>query len=499
MSELDDHDLLAQYARENSQTAFTALVSRYLNLVYSVALRKTSDAGAAEEITQAVFIILAKKAGGMSRRVVLSGWLYHTTRLTAANYVRSEIRRQKREQEAFMQIDDAETWRNIAPVLEDAMARLGAKDRDAVVLRFFENKSLREVGLAMGASEDAAKMRVNRALARLRKIFGKRGLTLSGAAIAGAVSAHSVQAAPVALAKTISTVAVAQGAAASGSTLALVKGGLKLMAWTKMQTAVVTTAVVLLAAGTASVTVKEIQVHHQMFAWEKANANTSDMYAAEAQVTIVPTRFPAADGSGGGDGGRGSIGISVPITSVIQAAYGKDKLRTVFDTDLPAGKYDYLAKLVGPRRPHENLPINPGWREALQGEIARQFGLQGRTEMRSTDVLILRPTPGGVRNFKESHHMPNGRAIEITLGGDMKFFEQAANTVIQGLEKRFKIPIVDQIGLTGSYDYSIEWNDPDPQHPNLDSSKTALRDQLGLELVPSNMPIEMLVVDKVRP
>jgi uncharacterized protein (TIGR03435 family) len=81
----------------------------------------------------------------------------------------------------------------------------------------------------------------------------------------------------------------------------------------------------------------------------------------------------------------------------------------------------------------------------------------------------------------------------------MKFFEQAANTVIQGLEKRFKIPIVDQIGLTGSYDYSIEWNDPDPQHPNLDSSKTALRDQLGLELVPSNMPIEMLVVDKVRP
>ena len=136
------------------------------------------------------------------------------------------------------------------------MGRLGEKDRNAIVLRFFENKNLREVGLALGASEDAAKMRVNRALEKLRKFFTKRGVNSTTAIIAGAVSANSVQAAPVALAKTISAVAVAKGAAASGSTLTLVKGALKIMAWTKAKTAVVAGAVVIFAGGTATVTLE---------------------------------------------------------------------------------------------------------------------------------------------------------------------------------------------------------------------------------------------------
>lgn len=103
MSELDDQDLLARYARDNSETAFAALAERHVNLVYSTALRSVGNAHAAGDISQAVFIILANKADKLSRRVVLSGWLYQTTRLTAANFLRGEIRRQKREQEAFMQ------------------------------------------------------------------------------------------------------------------------------------------------------------------------------------------------------------------------------------------------------------------------------------------------------------------------------------------------------------------------------------------------------------
>jgi uncharacterized protein (TIGR03435 family) len=498
MSELDDHDLLAQYARENSQTAFTSLVSRYLNLVYSVALRKTGDAGAAEEIAQAVFVILAKKAGGMSRRIVLSGWLYHTTRLTSANYVRSEIRRQKREQEAFMQIEDAETWRNIAPVLEDAMAKLGAKDRDAVVLRFFENKSLREVGLAMGASEDAAKMRVNRALAQLRKIFGKRGLTLSGAAIASAVAAHSVQAAPVALAKTISTVAVAQGAAASGSTLALVKGALKIMAWTKMQTAVVTVVVVLLVAGSTAVTVKEIQLHHKKYAWEILQANFLDFYKAPAQVTIVPTKFNQG-GNSGADSGRGAWGIDQPVLAIVQAAFEKDHLRTVVAADLPSARYDYLAKLVGPQKRHQNTPINTNWTIALQQKIAKQFGLVGRLEMRNTNVLALMPGPGGPQNFQISDSMPNGQAVAVSPQGIRTFHQQPPTSMTGELEERFQLPIVDLTGLTNEYDFSFSWYDPNELHPDLKKLNAALRDQLGLELIPTNMPIEMLVIDKARP
>src|SRR5678816_544299 len=128
MPELDDNQLLAEFARENSEAAFAALVSRHVNLVYSVALRKTGNPNAAEEITQAVFIILAKKARGLSRRTILAGWLCETARLTAANYLRTEIRRQNREQEAYVQSllneqTDAEAWQRIAPLLDDALGK----------------------------------------------------------------------------------------------------------------------------------------------------------------------------------------------------------------------------------------------------------------------------------------------------------------------------------------------------------------------------------------
>jgi RNA polymerase sigma factor (sigma-70 family) len=240
MIKRDDITLLREFSATESEAAFAALVSRHLNLVYSVALRSTGNVHAAQEISQAVFIILARKAANWPQHAVLSGWLYQTTRLTAANFLRGEIRRQQREQEAYMQStlneSDASVWPQIAPLLDDALGKLGEKDRNAIVLRFFENKNLREVGTALGASEDAAKMRVNRALDKLRKIFGKRGLTLSATLIAGAVSAGSVQAAPAGLAQTISGIAITKGAAAGGSTLALVKGVLKIMAWTKTKT-----------------------------------------------------------------------------------------------------------------------------------------------------------------------------------------------------------------------------------------------------------------------
>ena len=261
MPESDDIRLLKEYAESHSEPAFTALVERHVNLVYSAALRSVGNATAAEEITQAVFIILARKAKSFGGKTVLPGWLYQTARLTAANHLRGEIRRQNREQEAYMQSilnePESEAWRQISPLLDDAMGRLGEKDRNAIVLRFFENKNLAEVGVALGASEDAAKMRVNRALEKLRKFFSKRGVALSGAIIAGAVSANSVQAAPVALAKTISAVAIAKGAAASASTLTLIKGTLKIMAWTKMKFACGVGAGLLLAGSVVTVAIAD--------------------------------------------------------------------------------------------------------------------------------------------------------------------------------------------------------------------------------------------------
>jgi hypothetical protein len=149
-------------------------------------------------------------------------------------------------------------WLQIAPWLDGALERLGQKDHDAVVLRFFEGRNFKEVGAALGASEDAAKMRVTRALEKLRRFFTKRGVSSTTAILAGAISANSIQAAPVALAKSVTAVAIAKGAAASGSTLTLIKGALKIMAWTKAKTAIVVGVAVILAATTGTIVIKAI-------------------------------------------------------------------------------------------------------------------------------------------------------------------------------------------------------------------------------------------------
>src|SRR5437899_881607 len=215
MHPTDDSALLRQYAEKHSDEAFAALVTRHINLVYSVALRSVGDPHQAEEITQGVFILLAAKAAQLRHDRALSSWLFQATRLTASNFVRSESRRHHREQEAYMQslLDETgnDIWRQIAPLLDDAVAGLSETDRHAIVLRFYEGRNLREVGAALGASEDAAEKRVNRAVEKLRTFFAKRGVTASSAALAVVLGANAVQAAPVGLAVTISTAAALAG------------------------------------------------------------------------------------------------------------------------------------------------------------------------------------------------------------------------------------------------------------------------------------------------
>ena len=225
MADPTDHELLTNFARTGAERAFATLVQRHVNLVWSAARRFTNDDSLAEEITQAVFIILAQKAGRISAKTILTGWLYQTARLTAANALKENRRRQQREHQAYMEAtltpdETNEAWQQLAPVLDEAMHALRTADRDAVLLRFFENKSLADVGAALGVTEDAARVRVNRALDKLRALLAKQGIKFGATAIATAVAANAVSAAPVTLAATITT-AVLTGTSLTLATIAM--------------------------------------------------------------------------------------------------------------------------------------------------------------------------------------------------------------------------------------------------------------------------------------
>ena len=258
MQTLDDFGLLQEYAASGSELAFETLVNRRIGFVYSAALRQVRDPLLAEEVTQTVFIVLARKAGRLPKETALAGWLFNTTRFTALAQLRAASKHWHHTQEIQMagEIESEQTeplWKQISPLLDEALGALGEKDRRAVLLRFFENKSLAEVGTELAVGQDGARKRIARALERLNRYFVRRGVSSTTALMAAALASHSVQAAPAALAKSVTLLAATQGATAGASTLALTKGVLNIMFWTKTHTV----AAGLVVAGLATVAVMQ--------------------------------------------------------------------------------------------------------------------------------------------------------------------------------------------------------------------------------------------------
>lgn len=224
---MNDAELLRAYADQRSEAAFAEIVRRHLDLVYNAALRRCGgDRPRAEDVTQQVFTVLARRAAALTRHAVLAGWLYTTTRNLAFKAMRSEQNRRARERVAHAMNDHAPAeildWEKLRPALDDVLDELPPGDRDAILLRFFENRAFREIGRALRLSDDAARMKVERALDKLRRALGRRGVTSTSAALGLALAGHVAVGAPAGLATTITTGALASAAAAAGASGPLV-------------------------------------------------------------------------------------------------------------------------------------------------------------------------------------------------------------------------------------------------------------------------------------
>src|ERR1043165_6243842 len=214
----DSQILLAEYVRTGSENAFRELVARYVDLVYSTALRLVEgDTHRAEDVAQVVFADLARAARTLSSDVMLGGWLHRHTCFVAAKTMRGERRRQSRERQAVemnaLQDNSGADVSLVAPLLDEAINELGDADRTAILLRFFEQRDFRSVGQVLGSNEDAARMRVTRALEKLEAALKRRGVMTTTAVLTVTLAANAVHAAPVGLAVTITTATALAGGA----------------------------------------------------------------------------------------------------------------------------------------------------------------------------------------------------------------------------------------------------------------------------------------------
>ena len=235
-----DFELLRAFMRQGDQSAFAALVNLHLDLVYGTAVRKLGDAAGAQEVAQDVFAALARCAWQFAPDDSLPAWLHRTTLLKSKLWLRGEIRRRRREQVAaqlgttMKTPDDQPALRALVPVLDEALLSVSEKERTALLLRYMESRSLREVGVSLGISEDAAQKRVASALARVTRFFQRRGFKAASAVTAAAALQHSATSAPAALTNLVTQAVLQSTPPAATGLMALLA---RLAGLTRVQTA----------------------------------------------------------------------------------------------------------------------------------------------------------------------------------------------------------------------------------------------------------------------
>jgi len=275
----DDTQLLARYRDDGSEEAFAELLRRHLNFVFSAALRQVRNVQDAEDVTQMVFTHLSQKAGSIPRGVVLAGWLHRDARFTALNLLRGRIRSSFREQEACSvseQPTPAIDWENVRRFLDELLNRLSANDRDALLLRFFEQRSFKDVGAALQTSEEAARKRVDRALVKLRQMLNGRGIPITESTLGAALVAHGVQSAPLPLSAAVLAGAMNSAGAPLGASI--VARILNTVVMSKIKVAAISAVIVALVAG-------------QFAWWRKAQADLEaarrSLAGQEARIALL--------------------------------------------------------------------------------------------------------------------------------------------------------------------------------------------------------------------
>ena len=470
-----------------AEEAFAALVRQHINFVFATAVRQVGDRGAAEEITQNVFFALAQASDKLKSHPTIAGWLHRTTLNKSREWLRSELRRRRREQIAFNQdlarSEGDSVWSALVPLLDEALLGLREPDRLAVIMHYMEGQTFHEVGSALGIGEDTARKRVNRCLEKLTHYFRRHGFAVPGLGAGAPLFALSSHAAPSGLAKTISVMASAKGAAASTSTsTSLIKGALKFMAWTKTKSAIAAGIGLLVVAGTVTVVVKEIGAL-QTPVWQK-QYDLSFVDKLPPQVKILPS-LPSTLRSGlhagGVRNGKGlALGQSIP--DIVMAAYGVGPAQLIWNAAVPgAVKYDVLANLPGG---------NTANFVAIQKAIPKTFGLAARYETIKTNALIL------------AVKFPNAPGLRAAVPGEFSGTEllnsysahgQGIGTLVDYLESCLGIVVVDQTQMKGDYNIDFQWDGR-----TREGLEKALLDQAGLELIHTNQPVRMLLVEKAK-